>query len=57
MKSAAYFFDTPYFYGSSGGNYRQSFPASLQKIRGGAVYSEMISAKGMYYNDKITENC
>lgn len=49
------FFDTPYFMAPLAGITDSPFRRLCRKFGAGAVYSEMISAKGMYYNDKITE--
>lgn len=46
------FFDTPYFMAPLAGITDSPFRRLCRKFGAGAVYSEMISAKGMYYNDK-----
>lgn len=48
-------FDTPYFMAPLAGITDSPFRTLCRKFGAGAVYSEMISAKGLYYNDKITE--
>ena len=48
-------FDNPYFLAPLAGITDGPFRRICKKFGAGAVYSEMISAKGLYYNDKVTE--
>lgn len=48
-------FDTPYFMAPLAGITDSPFRRLCRRFGAGAVYSEMISAKGLYYNDKATE--
>ena len=48
-------FDTPYFMAPLAGITDAPFRRLCRRFGAGAVYSEMISAKGLYYNDKVTE--
>lgn len=48
-------FDNPYFMAPLAGITDAPFRRLCRRFGAGAVYSEMISAKGLYYNDKVTE--
>lgn len=48
-------FDNPFFLAPLAGITDGPFRRICKKFGAGAVYSEMISAKGLYYNDKVTE--
>ncbi|MBR5228913.1 MAG: tRNA dihydrouridine synthase DusB [Firmicutes bacterium] len=48
-------FDNPYFLAPLAGITDGPFRRICKKFGAGAVYSEMISAKGLYYNDQVTE--
>ncbi len=48
-------FDNPYFLAPLAGITDAPFRRMCRKYGAGAVYSEMVSAKGMYYSDKVTE--
>lgn len=48
-------FDSPYFMAPLAGITDAPFRRLCRRFGAGAVYSEMISAKGLYYNDKATE--
>lgn len=48
-------FEDPYFLAPLAGITDAPFRRICRSFGAGAVYSEMISAKGLYYNDKVTE--
>ncbi len=48
-------FDSPYLMAPMAGITDYPFRRLCRRLGAGAVYSEMISAKGLYYNDKMTE--
>ncbi len=48
-------FDSPYLMAPLAGITDSPFRKICRRFGAGAVYSEMISAKGLYYNDKATE--
>ena len=48
-------FDNPFFLAPLAGITDAPFRRICAGFGAGAVYSEMISAKGLYYNDKVTE--
>ncbi len=48
-------FENPYFLAPLAGITDAPFRRICRSFGAGAVYSEMISAKGLYYNDKVTE--
>lgn len=48
-------FENPYFLAPLAGITDAPFRRVCRSFGAGAVYSEMISAKGLYYNDKVTE--
>ena len=48
-------FDAPYFLAPLAGITDAPFRRLCRRFGAGAVYSEMISAKGLYYDDKATE--
>ena len=48
-------FDSPYFLAPLAGITDSPFRRICRRLGAGAVYSEMISAKGLMYNDKATE--
>ncbi len=48
-------FDSPYLLAPLAGITDSPFRRICRRLGAGAVYSEMISAKGLMYNDKVTE--
>lgn len=48
-------FENPFFLAPLAGITDAPFRRICRSFGAGAVYSEMISAKGLYYNDKVTE--
>jgi len=48
-------FENPFFLAPLAGITDAPFRRICSSLGAGAVYSEMISAKGLYYNDKVTE--
>lgn len=55
MKIGNLTFDSPYFLAPLAGITDAPFRRICRKFGAGAVYSEMISAKGLWYGDKSTE--
>ncbi|MGN1349771.1 MAG: tRNA dihydrouridine synthase DusB [Anaerovoracaceae bacterium] len=55
MEIGGIVFENPFFLAPLAGITDAPFRRICRSFGAGAVYSEMISAKGLYYNDKVTE--